>query len=98
MGMKKSANETGNFCPLLQSPCVENKCAWWTRVIGKDRQTGEDYDHYGCAMGWIPVLLIEGANQTREAGAAIESLRNGVVKSIEGKRLQEKVITIKPSS
>lgn len=80
--MRKAASEVGNFCPLLKGPCVENKCMWWTRVIGKDVNTGEDHDHWGCAVTWMPVLFIEGANQTRAAGAAIESLRNNLVKRL----------------
>jgi hypothetical protein len=36
-------------------------------------------DRWGCAVGWLPMLLIEGAQQTRQAGAAIESFRNEMV-------------------
>jgi hypothetical protein len=34
-------------------------------------------------MAWLPILMIEGSQQTRQAGAAIESFRNEMVKSNE---------------
>lgn len=43
--------------------------------------TGQDVDEWGCSIAWLPHLLIENANQTREAGAAIESFRNETVKA-----------------
>ena len=68
----------GTFCPLLKEECIQFKCAFWTHVRGKHPQTSQELDEYDCAVKWLPVLLIEGAQQTRQAGAAIESLRNHV--------------------
>ena len=45
--------------------------------------TGKDIDNWGCSIAWLPHLLIENANQTREAGAATESFRNEMVKASE---------------
>ena len=45
--------------------------------------TGESIDEYGCAMVWMPVLLIENSQQQRSTGAAVESFRNEMVKSNE---------------
>ena len=57
------------------------QCSWFTQVRGQNPQTGEPVDEWGCAVTWLPLLLIENSNQTRQAGAAIESFRNETVKS-----------------
>ena len=51
------------------------------QVIGKNPQTGQEVNQWDCAITWLPTLLIEGSQQTRQAGAAIESFRNEVVKT-----------------
>jgi hypothetical protein len=51
------------------------------RDVGPDADnpnTGEEIDDYRCTLSWLPILLLEGASQTRQAGAAIESFRNEV--------------------
>ena len=68
-----------DFCPLIQKKCKEHKCKFYIQVIGKDKNTGQDVNDFDCAIAWLPVLLIEGAHQTRHAGAAIESFRNEMV-------------------
>lgn len=73
----------GNFCPLLKKDCVQMQCNWFIQVRGFDTNTGKDVDEYGCAIAWLPHLLIENANQTRQAGAATESFRNEMVKASE---------------
>lgn len=70
----------GDYCPLLKKKCVGLKCAWYAQVRGMNPNTGEMVDNWGCSMAWLPVLLIENAQQGRQAGAAIESFRNEVVK------------------
>ena len=73
-----------NGCPLLNmKPCVETQCSWWTVVKGKDPQSNKDIDKGGCAIAWLPILQIENSQETRQAGAAVESLRNNVVSRIE---------------
>lgn len=72
--------EPGKFCPLIKKDCVGLKCAWFTQVRGVHPQTGQEVDEWGCAVTWLPVLLIENAQQSRQAGAAVESFRNEMVK------------------
>ena len=48
--------------------------------MGKNPNTGLDVNEFSCAISWMPMLLIENSQQTRQAGAAIESFRNEVVK------------------
>ena len=43
--------------------------------------TGEEIDEWGCAVTWLPTLMIENSQQQRATGAAIESFRNETVKS-----------------
>ena len=69
----------GNYCPLIKKDCIGIKCSWFTQVRGTNPNTGKDVDEWGCAMTWLPVLLIENAQQSRQAGAAVESFRNEMV-------------------
>jgi len=74
-------------CPLGNTCQTEDeneivRCHWYVQLRGNDPQTGKPIDEWGCSMAWLPVLLIEGSQQTRQAGAAIESLRNEVVSGI----------------
>ncbi len=68
----------GDFCPLIQCECKQLECMWFTQVRGKDPNTGKDIDEYSCAVAWLPTLLIENAQQNRQTGAAVETLRNEV--------------------
>ena len=67
------------FCPLIKKKCVEHDCKFYIQVMGKHPQTGQDVNNFDCAISWLPVLLIEGSQQTRHTGAAIESFRNEMV-------------------
>ena len=77
--------ETVNFCPLGSS-CETikdgkiHKCMWHVKLVGKDPQTGDEMDQWGCAMAWQPLLMIENSRQQRSTAAGVESLRNEVVK------------------
>ncbi len=53
---------------------------FWTLLRGTHPQTGVAIDEYDCAIVWQPILLVENAQKMREAGAAVESLRNEFVK------------------
>lgn len=73
----------GTFCPLVSGDCKQLQCSWFTQVRGKNPNTGQDVDEWGCAIVWLPVLLIENAQQQRQTGAAVESFRNEMVRSNE---------------
>lgn len=68
-----------DFCPLIKKKCVEHKCKFYIQVLGKNPNTGQDVNQWDCAVAWLPMLLIEGSQQTRQAGSAIESFRNEMV-------------------
>ena len=69
-----------DLCPLLNKECIEHDCKFYIHVTGTDPQTGGEVDAFDCAMVFIPKLLIENAQQSRQVGSAIESFRNEVVK------------------
>lgn len=73
----------GNFCPLIKDECKGLQCNWFTQVRGKNPNTGQDVDEWGCAINWLPVLLIENSQQQRQTGAAVESFRNEMVRANE---------------
>ena len=71
-------------CPLNKfKPCKGIECAWFIQVRGTNPNTGEEVDDWGCAVAWLPTLLIENAQQSRQTGAAVESFRNEMVKAQE---------------
>jgi hypothetical protein len=73
----------GNFCPLLKKECIGLECAWITQIRGTNPNTGAEIDEWGCSIGWLPVLLVEGSNQQRHTTAAVESFRNETVRGKE---------------
>jgi hypothetical protein len=68
-------------CPL-GAKCEEikdnaiHRCAWYTKLAGTNPNTGETVDEHGCAMSWLPMLMIENSMQQRSTSAAVESFRN----------------------
>lgn len=91
--------ETVLTCPL-GSKCEEvrdgkiMRCAWFTKMAGQNPQTGEQVDEHGCAMTWLPVLLVENARTNRGTASAVESFRNEMVKGNEafGQLIMRKMI------
>lgn len=74
---------TGKWCPLIKKDCVEHKCAWYTHITGQDPNTGNQVDHWSCAVQWMPMLMIENSQQQRSTSSAVESFRNEMVKANE---------------
>lgn len=86
-------------CPLNNfKKCKQFKCAWFVQMKGSNPNDGKEVDEYGCAVAWLPLLLVENAMQSRHAGAAIESFRNEMVKANESNQSlleMSKVLEIK---
>ena len=74
--------EQGKFCPLIGEDCLGLKCSWFTQIRGIHPQTGQEIDEWGCAVTWVPTLLIENSQQQRQTGAAVESFRNETLSRI----------------
>lgn len=75
------------LCPFAGfAECRQLDCALFTQLRGTHPQTGADIDEWGCSLAWLPVLLIENAQQVRQGAAATESLRNEMVCAAEASR------------
>ena len=76
--------EVISICPL-GSVCEQIKdnkiyrCCWYKHLVGKNPQTGEDMNEHDCAIGWLPLLMVENASTNRGQTAALESFRNEMV-------------------
>lgn len=71
--------EIGKFCPFIQKDCIGLQCSLFTQVRGKHPQSGAEVDEWACAIAWMPLLLINTAQEVRQGAAATESVRNEVV-------------------
>lgn len=74
----------GNLCPFMKKDCVEQKCKLWIHLVGTNPQTGQPTDDWGCAIGWLPLLLVENSRHQRGTQKAVESLRNETIKAVSG--------------
>ena len=81
--MRKMPAEPGEICPFHKTDVskVCHKCPLYVQVRGRDTNTDREVDHWGCSFTFLPMMLIENTGQQRQTGAAIESLRNVVVKN-----------------
>ena len=86
--------EVGKFCPLIGKDCIQTQCAWFTQVRGVDSNTGKEVDEWGCAVTWMPMLMIENSQMQRQTGAAVESFRNETVKVADRLRIGPKPINM----
>lgn len=70
------------ICPFHRAKMskVCHTCPMWMLVRGKNPNTGQEVDQWNCSFAFLPMLMIENAQQTRGAGAAIESFRNEMVR------------------
>lgn len=80
--------EKGLVCPFHGKDVsrVCHTCPLWVQVRGMHPQTGEPVDEWKCSLAWLPLLAIEQARQTSQAGAAVESFRNEMVRANEDAR------------
>ena len=73
-------------CPL-GSKCEEYNeeekvlvtCPWYVCIKGKDPQSEEQIDKWGCSLAWLPILLVENAQTNRGQTDAICSLRDETI-------------------
>ena len=62
--------------------CVtQHRCQLWSQIMGVDPNTGQELNYWACADVLRNKLLIEGAKESRQTGAAVERFRNEMVKS-----------------
>lgn len=65
-------------CPILKEECWEHGCEFYTHLLGRNPQTGLDEDKWGCAVSWLPVLLIENASVMRQTAASVDKVATEV--------------------
>lgn len=70
----------GHKCEELRDGAI-HRCAWFVKLAGQNPTTGEQIDEQGCAMSWMPVLLVENARTNRGTSAAVESFRNEMMRA-----------------
>lgn len=68
------------ICPLIKSECLEHGCEFYTHLIGQNPQTGEQKDDFGCAIKFLPILLVENAGQIRQVAASSDKVASEVRK------------------
>jgi hypothetical protein len=66
------------ICPFLKKACIQHDCMMFTHLTMIHPQTGAGVDEFGCAIAWMPILLIEGSNQSRKVAASVDSARNEI--------------------
>lgn len=72
-------------CPLHRTKMskVCHTCPLWVQLRGKNSNTGAEVDQWNCSLATLPMLLVENAQQARQAGAATENMRNEIVKRMD---------------
>lgn len=64
-------------CPFWQkamSDCC-HKCPLWTQLRGQNPQTGKELaDEWGCALAFLPMLLIESTRAGSRAAASADKV------------------------
>ena len=68
-------------CPLLNKKCIKHQCVWYNMLQGKNPQTGQNVQEWGCSIAWIPLLLVENTGKQIQTNSAVESFRNEMVKA-----------------
>lgn len=68
------------ICPFLKKPCIQHECMMYSHMTMVNPQTGMPFDQDGCSIAFLPLLMLESANQTRHVQAAVESTRNEITK------------------
>jgi hypothetical protein len=75
------------FAKSCHSPIVTKcTCPKFVHIRGKDPQTGADVDKHGCVDSFLPMLLLENAQMSRQTAAAVESFRNEIVQAERDKQ------------
>ena len=64
-------------------PCTGPACAFWQRFKGKDPQSENIVNKWGCAILWNNTLLVENSQLLNQAVKSIQSSRNETVTGLE---------------
>ncbi|HEY6616152.1 MAG TPA: hypothetical protein VIZ32_16585 [Vicinamibacterales bacterium] len=63
-------------CPLWKKPMKQvcHTCEWWTHLRGKHPQGEETIDSWGCAIAWLPLLLVENSQRQLQTAASVDKV------------------------
>lgn len=75
----KEEFKDGEMCPLIQAKCVTHKCKWYKKLLGTNPQTGAPVEEWDCAIGMLPILLIENAMVGRQTNAEVAEVRKETI-------------------
>lgn len=64
--------------PDKKQDCIKHECEFYSHLIGMNPQTGQPTDQFGCAVSFIPILLIENANMIRQSAASTDKVANQI--------------------
>lgn len=64
------------YCPFWRKRMSEvcHTCPLWVQVRGKNPQSEQEIDQWNCSLGWLPMMLIENAQQQRQTGASTDKV------------------------
>lgn len=76
------------ICPLLSDSkhnitCKEHECKFWIMLVGTNKNSGKPVNDFDCAISWLPMLLVEGANESRKTSQSVQGFRNSILGGIE---------------
>jgi hypothetical protein len=88
--MENVIDRKRRFCPMMKEMCVnghtksmgeymdgeQNICRFWTHIAGKDPQSERMLDQWDCSLAWMPMLMIENAQMTRQVVASVDRNNN----------------------
>lgn len=80
MNIKCPATGFAKSCRSIVSKVI---CPKYVHIRGKDPQTGQEVDKFGCVDNFLPMLLLENAQMSRQTAASINGFRNEVMKAGE---------------
>lgn len=68
------------YCPFWRQKMskVCHTCSLWTLLRGKNPQTEEMIERWDCSLAHLPTLMLEAAQQSRQAGASTDKVANEV--------------------
>lgn len=97
LGVRK--NKNGCFdcdkCPRTNDPQADRYCVAWWEGVEENVATGEARVYSQCGFTVMPRLLSECAGANRSAAAAVESMRNEVVRLVTATTQQTIVDTVR---
>ena len=71
------------FARTCREVLAECECPKFVSIKGSDPQTGAVVDRHGCIDSFLPMLLIENAQMSRQTAASIDALRGEMKEASE---------------